>query len=238
VFDSWRVRHNAHHGHPNQHTKDPDMEMPFIATTEALFSKKRGLERLVTRWQAYYYHPLGTLVGITNRLGGLTFFLHNKEKRSVWKFALYLPAIILTFAGPFLLFSPEKAVVVFLVVHLSSGIYLANCFAPNHKGMQQLPADAQMSFFEQQVVTARNVRGGFLTDLVLVGLNRQIEHHLFPSTPRNKLHLLTPYVLEACRDTGTPYTEVSFIETNRFLLRHLSAIANRPAKVLAVRETA
>ena len=37
------------------------------------------------------------------------------------------------------------------------------------------------------MLTSRNVRGGWLTDLALGGLNYQIEHHLFPSMPRPNL---------------------------------------------------
>jgi Fatty acid desaturase len=37
------------------------------------------------------------------------------------------------------------------------------------------------------VLTSRNVRGGWLTDLALGALDYQIEHHLFPSMPRPSL---------------------------------------------------
>jgi fatty acid desaturase len=84
-----------------------------------------------------------------------------------------------------------------------------------------------LTFIEQQVVTARNVRGGFLTELLLVGLNHQIEHHLFPSCPRNKLRLLRPYVRQTCLELGLPYTEAGFIESNRALLQTLRDVPRR-----------
>jgi fatty acid desaturase len=56
-----------------------------------------------------------------------------------------------------------------------------------------------------------------------MGLNYQTEHHLFPFCPRNKLSRLTPHVLAACEQAGLPYTEVSFVETNRFLLRTMGS---------------
>ena len=37
------------------------------------------------------------------------------------------------------------------------------------------------------MLTSRNVRGGWLVDFALGGLNYQIEHHLFPSMPRPNL---------------------------------------------------
>ncbi len=125
----------------------------------------------------------------------------------------------------FVLFPLDKAIFVFLVVHVTTGVYLANCFAPNHKGMQTYPRDAEVSFLEQQIVTARNVSGGFLTDLLLVGLNHQIEHHLFPTCPRNKLGLLGPYVRQVCQEQGLSYCDVSFLSTNRTLVQHLHGVS-------------
>jgi fatty acid desaturase len=81
-----------------------------------------------------------------------------------------------------------------------------------------------MSFLEQQVVTARNVRGGLLCDVLMVGLNHQIEHHLFPNTPRNKLHRLQPYVRALCEREGIPYEESSFLGGGRDILSTLHAV--------------
>jgi fatty acid desaturase len=61
-----------------------------------------------------------------------------------------------------------------------------------------------MYFLRRQVLTARNVRGGWLTDLVLGGLNYQIEHHLFPSMPRPALRRARPAVWAYCLGHGLP----------------------------------
>jgi Fatty acid desaturase len=74
------------------------------------------------------------------------------------------------------------------------GLYLGSVFAPNHKGMPILSRDDDSDFLRRQVLTARNVRGGRLTDLLLGGLNYQIEHHLFPSMPRPSLRRAQPLV--------------------------------------------
>jgi hypothetical protein len=58
--------------------------------------------------------------------------------------------------------------------------YLGCAFAPNHKGMPILSHDDDSDFPRRQVLTARNVRGGWLVDFPRGGLNYQIEHHLFP----------------------------------------------------------
>jgi fatty acid desaturase len=229
VFDNWKSRHNAHHAHPNQEDLDPDMEIPFIATSDELYRAKGGFQRWLVRYQAFYYYPLGAIVSFSNRLGSITYFLKDPSARNLWKFSIWGAGVAVLFVSPFVVFPLEKAAFVFGLVHVSSGVYLMNCFAPNHKAMPQVGKDEVMSFFEQQVITSRNVRGGFLTDLMLVGLNYQIEHHLFPSTPRNKLKLLKPHVEAACRELGVEYTESGFIETNRVLVRALRDVTRSDA---------
>ncbi|GAA3120312.1 hypothetical protein GCM10020254_79300 [Streptomyces goshikiensis] len=79
---------------------------------------------------------------------------------------------------------PPGEAVVFLLVHQCLfGVYLGSVFAPNHKGMPVLRGDERPDFLRRQVLTSRDVRGGRFTDIVLGGLNYQIEHHLFPSMP-------------------------------------------------------
>jgi hypothetical protein len=91
--------------------------------------------------------------------------------------AAYLTAVIW-------LLSPPLAVV-FVVAHQGLfGLYLGCAFAPNHNGMPILTKDDESDFLRRQVLTARNVRGNWLVDFLLGGLNYQIEHHLFPSMPR------------------------------------------------------
>ncbi|MEJ1230700.1 MAG: fatty acid desaturase [Galbitalea sp.] len=58
------------------------------------------------------------------------------------------------------------------------GVYMGASFAPNHKGMPQIPRDAKVDFLHRQVTTSRNVHGLGMTSF-MGGLNYQIEHHLF-----------------------------------------------------------
>lgn len=230
VFANWTHRHNQHHAKPNQEDADPDMVVPFLALTRDDYARKDRLQRLAARWQAYYYYPLGALVSFSNRLGSISYFLSRRSRKDLPRLLLYLPAIAVLFPGPFLVFSLEKAAFVFLLVHVATGLYLASCFAPNHKGMPTVSKRARMSFLEQQVTTSRNVSGGWLTDVLLVGLNHQVEHHLFPNCPRNKLRLLRPYVRQVCAEQGLEYSDVSFLRTNRILVRHLHRVSRpRPA---------
>jgi fatty acid desaturase len=101
------------------------------------------------------------------------------------------------------------------------GIYLGCTFAPNHKGMP-MPTD-DLDFLRKQVLTSRNVRGGRIVDVVLGGLNYQIEHHLFPSMPTPHLHKAQPIVKRFCEEQGISYHETGLIASYGEALRHLHA---------------
>jgi fatty acid desaturase len=127
----------------------------------------------------------------------------------------YLTAVLLVC-------SPVKAVVFILVQQGLFGLYLGCSFAPNHKGMPILGPAGQSDFLRRQVLTSRNVRGGWLTDLALGGLNYQIEHHLFPSMPRPNLRRSQPLVAAFCLQKGVPYCQASLAGSYAQALRHLN----------------
>ena len=224
MLSSWRGHHNRHHAFPNQLERDPDFEIPMISLDLAQLMRKGSMGRAMARYQAFYFYAIVATASLSNRLGGITNFVRRPIRGELLNLIAYVPVMVILFAGPFVFFPIEKAIFVLVTVHFTSGLYLANCFAPNHKGMQTLPRDSRMSFLEQQVVTARNVRGGVLSDILMVGLNHQIEHHLFPSTPRNKLARLQPHVLAVCEREGIPYVEASFLSGGRAILSSLHAV--------------
>jgi fatty acid desaturase len=81
------------------------------------------------------------------------------------------------------------------------------------------------------VLTSRNVRGGWLTDLALGGLNYQIEHHLFPSMPRPALGRSQPLIMEFCRQHELPYCEASLVGSYAQALRYLAIVGRSSGRV-------
>ena len=84
-------------------------------------------------------------------------------------------------------------------------------------------------------LTSRNVRGGRLVDLVLGGLDYQIEHHLFPNMPRPNLRRVQPLIRAFCQQHGLPYTEASLLGSYAEAVRHLHTVGApiRPAVAAA-----
>jgi fatty acid desaturase len=98
---------------------------------------------------------------------------------------------------------------------------MGSSFAPNHKGMAIIAEDEQVDFLRRQVLTSRNVRGSWFTDLLLGGLNYQIEHHLFPNMPRPNLAKAQRMVLQYCSEHQIPYTETGLFGSYAAALRYL-----------------
>jgi fatty acid desaturase len=141
-------------------------------------------------------------------------------------FAAYLGAV-------FFVLPPVKAVVFILVQQGLLGFYLGCSFAPNHKGMPILAASDKTDFLRRQVLTSRNVHGGWLTDFALGGLNYQIEHHLFPSMPRPNLRRAQALVAAFCADRDVSYAQTSLLRSYALALGHLAEVGRltSPAKV-------
>jgi fatty acid desaturase len=98
--------------------------------------------------------------------------------------------------------------------------------------MPVLDAADRSDFLRRQVLTSRNVGGGWLTDLAPGGLNYQIEHHLFPSMPRPNLRRSQAMIEAYCRQRGVPYCQSSLAGSYAQALRHLNTVG-RPARPAA-----
>lgn len=139
---------------------------------------------------------------------------------------ILLIALHLTlYLGLLLYYLPWWQAAIFAAVHWGVlGIYLGMIFAPNHKGMPMFEHGAVPGYLEQQVLTSRNVRGGWVVDMVYGGLNYQIEHHLFPAMPRSRLKNAAPLVEALCREKGISYASVGIRESLREIFGHLGRV--------------
>lgn len=227
----WAGKHNRHHAHPNTEDADPDIMLSVVAFSAARASASRGVQRLVFRYQAYLLIPMLFFEAAGLHASSVRALARPGFRHRAWEatllgvhFAAYLGAVL--FVLP-----PAKAVVFILVQQGVLGFYLGCSFAPNHKGMPVLAASDKTDFLRRQVLTSRNVHGGWLTDFTLGGLNYQIEHHLFPSMPRPNLRLAQTLVAAFCAEQGVPYTRTSLLTSYSQALGHLASVGRlaRPA---------
>jgi fatty acid desaturase len=218
----WVDKHNRHHAHPNQEGADPDIAVGALAFTAAQARASRGVARLAFRYQAYLFFPLLLGEAVSLHIASAQALARRTGRHRSWERALFTVHGAGYLTAVFLVLSPVKAVVFILVQQGLFGLYLGCSFAPNHKGMPILgPAD-QRDFLRRQVLTSRNVRGGWLTDLALGGLNYQIEHHLFPSMPRPNLRHAQTLIEAFCQQQSLPYCQASLAGSYAQALRHLN----------------
>jgi fatty acid desaturase len=227
-FGWWLDKHNRHHAHPNHAELDPDVEpagpLVFLPGQDA---GRRGLLAWATRHQALLFFPILLLEGLNLHVASVQ-ALRDGTVRARWREGGLLAVHLVAFTvAPFLVLTPWQALA-FLAVHQAVfGFYMGCSFAPNHKGMPPLTPEEERDYLRRQVLTSRNVRGGRLVDLVLGGLNYQVEHHLFPSMPRPNLRRAQRVVARFCAERGVRYVETGLIDSYRQVLRHLHDIPER-----------
>jgi fatty acid desaturase len=209
----WMDKHNRHHSHPNQHDLDPDITIPIIAFGEDDLQRKGWLVQNLMKYQAYFFFPVLLLVALELQVNSVKFLLREKVKYAVLERLLLGLHFLCYFALLFSHLAIWQALLFMLVHQTLSGLYLGSIFAPNHKGMPVLEADSPLDFLRRQVITARNVHAHPFTDFWYGGLNYQIEHHLFPSMPRNQLKKAQGMIKTFCQAHAIPYYETNWVHS-------------------------
>ncbi|MEV6028944.1 acyl-CoA desaturase [Streptomyces sp. NPDC052036] len=220
----WMNKHTRHHANPNHEELDPDVAPDILVWSTEQARTSRGLARLLGGHQALLFFPLLTLEGFNLHVASLRALRSPSMKNRLLEGTLLLLHIAGYLSALLLVLSPGKAVTFLAVNQCLFGVYLGCAFAPNHKGMPTLTGDERPDFLRRQVLTSRNVRGGRLTDVMLGGLNYQIEHHLFPSMPTLNLRRAQVIVREYCAETGVPYHETGLIQSYREALIHMHRV--------------
>ena len=224
-FGWWIHKHNAHHAHPNEVGRDPDMGAGVpLPPPDAEGNGPGPLESWLARWQAPLFFPLMLLRSGGMHVLGVQRLLRERDRAAAVEGALIAVHVAVYLTLVLLVLSPLKALAFIVVQQAVFSVYLGVSFAPNHKGMPIIETGAPVSFARRQVVTARNITGGRFTDFMLGGLNYQTEHHLFPSMPRPNLRRVQRLVRPFCAAADLCYSEESFVESFRQIVHHLSDV--------------
>lgn len=222
----WLDKHNAHHAHPNETDMDPDIDIGVLAFTDEDVRGKKGVQRLLVKHQKYFFFPLLALLGIDLQRRSARYLLtHKGEKYRALEIVLLTIHHLLYFGIMFYCLNPWQALIFILIHQALFGVFLGSAFAPNHKGMPILEKGSRIDFLRRQVLTSRNVSGGFLNDFWYGGLNYQVEHHLFPSMPRNNLKQAQKIVRAYCQEHAIAYYETSAVQSFREILHFLHEVS-------------
>ena len=231
-FGWWVPKHDLHHAHPNQIGLDPDIGDGVVAPTSTDESAEGGGRKpFLERHQALFFFPLMVLRSTGIHVLGIQRLCKRRDRVAAVEGLLIALHFTLYLAVVFWVLSPVKAVAFIVVQQVVFSVYLGCSFDPNHKAMPVLETDVQMSFARRQVITARNVFGGRFTNLLLGGLNYQIEHHLFPTMPRPNLARAQGMVRAFCLESGFGYCETSLFGSYRQTIAYLRGRAGTPVLV-------
>jgi fatty acid desaturase len=217
----WQDKHTRHHANPNHEELDPDVAPDILVWSRNQAGQAKGVARLIGGSQAFLFFPLLTLEGFNLHVAGVRALADRSQKQRRVEGALLFAHFALYLAALFAVLPPGKAIAFLFVHQCLFGVYLGSIFAPNHKGMPMLRGRERPDFLRRQVLTSRNVRGGWFKDIVLGGLNYQIEHHLFPSMPSVNLRRAQAVVRPYCDELGVDYLQTSLVQSYAQALRSL-----------------
>ncbi len=223
-YSWWMTKHTRHHGNPNRIGHDPDI-LPGALAYRVEDVPRTGALSWINRHQGWLFFPLLPLLGIDLHRASLgTLLGRRKVEGRAWELVLMAVRFTVYFGLVFWLMPPGMAFA-FLGVQLAVfGAYLGITFSPNHIGRRIVPADVRLSFLDKQVLTSRNISGGFWMTVLMGGLNYQIEHHLFPSMPRPHLHRARAMVRDYCRDHDVEYSETSLPAALGIVVRYVHEV--------------
>jgi fatty acid desaturase len=225
----WQHKHTRHHANPNVLDVDPDIELPVIAVTPDRAARARTR---VTKWimshQGVFFFPILLLEGLSLHASSVRRVL---ARDPVARRPVEIAFLGIRLAGwvtlVVLVLSPGVAAA-FLAVQLGLfGVYMGMSFAPNHKGMPLVPKGLRLDFLRRQVLMSRNIRGSRVIDVLMGGLNYQIEHHLFPSMPRPNLRRAQPLVRAYCDRHQVGYSEVGLFTSYAIVVGYLNNVGLR-----------
>ncbi len=219
----WRDNHDAHHAHPNDLGQDPNVNIIFLGITPEQALSRPGWVQWIIRHQVALIVPIFCLEFFSMHQQSIEYALGRKRGTVRGEGLVLLTHFVLYGCLLYFTLGLGGAIVFAFVHHFLTGLYMASIFAPNHKGMP-LVSPGSTDFLRQQAVTSRNVRGPFV-DYLYGGLNYQIEHHLFPTMPRNNLSRAQPHVRAFCESRGISYSETGVVQSWREILGNYTEVS-------------
>lgn len=229
AFSYFRRGHDLHHFHTNEEELDPDCMSDLFSVGAASARRKTGLGRFVTRHQAVLLPLLVPLWALALKWDGLTFLVRGWRRwwRDLVAMAVHVAVWLVL---PAHLIGVWTALAAYFACNALAGLYLGVVIPVNHIGTTYLAANHDLTFLEHQLATSRNIRRP-TTPIVraafsyfFIGLDHQIEHHLFPWAPVCRLARGAAVTRGFCAERGLPYHEAGWTRAARDIGSHLARI--------------
>ena len=222
----WRRKHSIHHAHTNVFKIVNGEPVPVdgdIATAPLFFWSKKLLKSNESLWvkvwlklQPYAIWPLMPIL----RFQWIWHSLVHGSMKERGLIALHTVGLLalLSYISPWGILG---AAAIYITANIISGSILCSFFLFGHSGMLVRDQAQTMDEFREQVRTTRNFSGTRWMTWLSGGLNYQIEHHLFPALPREKLPLVAPWIEELAKKYDEPYGSDSVLESYKRVFESL-----------------
>lgn len=225
----WMNKHSKHHANPNTIGRDGDIDPGAIVFTQEDAAKRTGVQAWFLARQGWFFFPILLLAGIDLHMSAIKAVVRNEVKHRWLEGALITIRLVGFAALLFVVLGPLLGGAFLLVQLFTFGFTMAGAFAPNHKGMPLIAEGERIDYLRRQVLTSRNITGGWPIEKMMGGLNFQIEHHLFPNMPSINLKRARPIVKAYCAELGVPYLETSLITSWKIVVQYLHRVGIRAA---------
>jgi fatty acid desaturase len=252
---SWRMAHNVrHHGNTNVAGKDPDVDFGPVRLTSQTphnaFHKWQLPFALATIFPLFALTINLHVTGVTEAIAPEDRPLHFLEDRSkaskraafrkaLRKFAPYYLYNFLLFpliAGPFFF----KVLLGNVLAEVLRDIYSACTIFCGHVGhdVESFPqgakAHGRVEWYAMQIAATNDFEVSRPVSVLCGGLDRQIEHHLFPQLPPQRLREIAPEVRAICERHGIAYKTDTWGRTLKKALGHIRRLADDGAVVTEI----
>ena len=259
--ESWREGHNVkHHGNTNVAGKDPDIHFGPARLTEQTPSAPQ--QRFQLAFMVAILAPNFAFLMNTHFTGLNDVFVQNglttkldvlpdlspASKRLAWRRSLrkWVPYYLKNYvffpllAGPFF----WKVLLGNWLAETMRDVYSAATIYCGHVGhdVASYPvgtkARGRGHWYAMQVASTNNYEVSRPISILCGGLDNQIEHHLFPTLPPQRLREIAPEVRAICERHGIEYKTDSWGRTLKKALAHVGDLGRQGGVREVIREMA
>ena len=259
--ESWREGHNVkHHGNTNVAGKDPDIHFGPARLTEQ--SPSRPHQRWQLAFMVGVLAPNFAFLMNTHFTGLNDLFYDNgleqkfdvlpdrspASRRLAWKRSLrkWLPYYLKNYVIFPLLAGPLfwKVLLGNWLAETMRDLYSAATIYCGHVGhdVASYPAGTKARgkghWYAMQVASTNNYEVSRPVSILCGGLDNQIEHHLFPTLPPQRLREIAPEVRAICERHGIEYKTDSWGRTLKKALAHVAHLGHQGGMREVIREMA
>ena len=226
----------GHHPYTNIHNKDPDLnhsgdELRFTEHTKwnTKYIKQEKIYFILTAFLLIAFNIKNSLLLIfTQKYNDCVYKIPVEVKYILLHFLDIFLYVYLFFILPFQIWTPFYAIKHAIIPYLLlSSIFNINA-SVNHTHTSCVKGQNK-NWYIHQVTTSNNFGNHWPHYYTSIGLNYQIEHHLFPAVNHCHLHDIQPIVKSLCEKHGILYHHTGgYKEATMGVYEHLREMGKKP----------